>query len=48
MSSATFGEKLDFNTANHIKKKYKLTMDLIPNDLKRLIKTETSQKKNPF
>ena len=27
---------------------YKFTMDLIPNDWKYLLKTETSEKKNPF
>ena len=27
---------------------YKFIMDLIPNDWKHLLKTETSKKKNPF
>ena len=30
------------------KRIYKFTMDIIPNDWKQLLKTETSQKKNPF
>ena len=30
------------------KRKCKFNMDLIPNDWKHLLKTETSQKKNPF
>ena len=52
ISSTTFGEKLAFTTANHIwiyyEIKYKFIMDLTPNDWKHLLKTETSQKKNPF
>ena len=27
---------------------YKLTMDIIPNDWKHLLKTQTSQRKKPF
>ena len=38
----TIGKKLNFTTANDIKKKYKLTMDLTPNDWKHLLKTESS------
>ena len=41
------GDKLDFLTASH-KRIYKFVMDLIPNDWKHLLKTETSQKKNTF
>ena len=47
ISSTTFGKKLDFTTAEH-KRIYKFIMDLIPNDWKRLLKTETSKKKNLF
>ena len=35
ITSTTFGEKLDFSTANH-EKVYKFIMDLIPNDWKYL------------
>ena len=45
ITSTTFGEKLDFSTANH-KKVYKFIMDLIPNDWKYL-KLKLLQK-NPF
>ena len=38
ISSTTFGEKLAFTTPNH-KRIYKLIMELIPNDWKRLLKT---------
>ena len=47
ISSTIFGKKLDFTTANH-KILYTFIMDLIPNDWKYFLKTETSQKKNPF
>ena len=30
------------------KRKYRLNVDLIPNDWKHLLKTETTQKKNPL
>ena len=43
VSSTTFDEKLGFSTANH-KRIYKLFMDLIYNDWKYLLRTETSQK----
>ena len=41
-SSTTFNEKLGFPTASH-KRIYKFIMDLIPNDWKHLLKTDTSQ-----
>ena len=41
MSSTTFDEQLGFPTANH-KRICKLIMDIIPNDQKHLLKTETS------
>ena len=47
ISSTTFGEKLDFTTANY-KRVCKFIMDLIPNVWKHLLKTKSSQKKNPF
>ena len=47
LSCTTFGKKLDFTNANH-KRIYKFIMELIPNDSKHLLKTETSQKKNLF
>ena len=43
----TFGKKFDFSAASH-KKTYEFVMDLIPNDWKHLLKSKTSQKKNPF
>ena len=43
ISSTTFDEKLSFPIANH-KRLYKLTMDLIPNDCKHLLRTVISQK----
>ena len=42
----TFAGKRE-TTANH-KRIYKFIMDLIPHDWKHLLKTESSQKKNPF
>ena len=47
ISSTTIDKKIDFLTTNH-KRIYKLIIDLIPNDWKHLLKTETSQMKNPF
>ena len=41
MSSTTFDEQLGFPTANH-KRICKLIMDIIPNDQKHLLRTETS------
>ena len=41
--STTFDKKLGFPTSNH-KRIYKLIMDLIPNDSKHLLRTETFQK----
>ena len=43
ISSTAFDEKLGFPTAKH-KWIYKLVMDLIPNDWKHLLRTETFQK----
>ena len=43
ISSTTFDERLDFPTAND-EIMYKLIMDLIPNDWKHLLRTETFQK----
>ena len=41
MSCTTFDEQLGFPTANH-KGICKLIMDIIPNDQKHLLRTETS------
>ena len=41
--ATTFDEKLGFPTANH-ERIYKLIMELIPNDWKHLLRTESSQK----
>ena len=43
ISSTTTEEKLGFTTANH-KRIYKILIYLIVNDLKHLLRTETSQK----
>ena len=42
ITSTIFGEKIDFTTAKH-KRKRKLIIDLIPNDWQHLLKSETSQ-----
>ena len=48
MSNLLIWRETRFYYCQPYKRKYRLNVDLIPNDWKHLLKTETTQKKNLF